>query len=74
MKTAAIVGASPLKDRHSNKAMIMLNEYGPPPAPIAFKLKHKTIKGESVYQGLLDIPTPIDTVTMYVGVSRQGKS
>jgi len=71
METVAVVGASPLKDRYSNKAMSMLNEYGHTPVPIAFK--HKTIEGESVYQGLLDIPDPIDTVTMYVGVSRQEK-
>ncbi|ACN17607.1 conserved hypothetical protein [Desulforapulum autotrophicum HRM2] len=71
METVAVVGASPLKDRYSNKAINMLNEYGHTPVPIAFK--HKTIEGETVYQGLSDIPHPIDTVTMYVGVPRQEK-
>lgn len=71
METVAVVGASPLKDRYSNKAMNMLNEYGHTPVPIAFK--HKTIEGETVYPKLSDIPHPVDTVTMYVGVPHQEK-
>ncbi len=69
METVAVVGASPLKDRYSNKAMNLLVEHGHRPVPVAFK--HKTIEGKTVYPGLLDIPDPVDTVTMYVGVPRQ---
>ncbi len=71
METVAVVGASPLKDRYANKAMILLEEYGHKPVPVAFK--HKTIEGKTVYQGLADIPGEIDTVTMYVGPPRQEK-
>jgi len=71
METVAVVGASPLKDRYSNKAMNLLDEYGHKAVPVAFK--HITIEGETVYQGLSDIPDEIDTVTMYVGVPRQEK-
>ena len=69
METVAVVGASPLKDRYSNKAMNLLDEFGHTPVPVAFK--HETIEGKTVYQGLSDIPDHIDTVTMYVGVPRQ---
>lgn len=69
METVAVVGASPLKDRYSNKAMVMLAEYGHTPVPVA--PKHKTIEERPVYTGLKAIPEPIDTVTMYVGVPRQ---
>ncbi len=71
METVAVVGASPLKDRYSNKAMNLLEEYGHTPVPVA--PKHKEIEGKAVYTGLPEIPEDIDTVTMYVGVPRQEK-
>ena len=71
METVAVVGASPLKDRYSNKAMAPLESYGHTPVPVA--PKHETIEGKKVHAGLLDIPEKIDTVTMYVGVPRQEK-
>lgn len=71
MERVAVVGASPLKDRYSNKAMNMLAEYGHTPVPVAFR--YETIEGEQVYPRLADIPGPIDTVTLYLGVPRQEK-
>lgn len=71
METVAVVGASPLKDRYSNKAMNMLADFGHTPVPVA--PKHKTIEGKTVYAGLGDIPEKVDTVTMYLGVPRQEK-
>jgi predicted CoA-binding protein len=71
MEKVAVVGASPLKDRYSNKAMNLLEKYGHTPVPVA--PKHKEIEGKAVYPGLPDIPGDIDTVTMYVGVPRQEK-
>ncbi len=69
MERVAVVGASPLAERYSNKAMNMLAEHGHTPVPVAFK--HETIEGEKVYPHLSDIPGQIDTVTMYVGVPHQ---
>ena len=68
-ETVAVVGASPIKDRYSNKAMNMLEEYGHTPVPVA--PKHETIEGKKVFHGLSDIKEEIDTVTLYVGVPRQ---
>ncbi len=69
MERVAVIGASPLADRYSNKAMNMLAKYGHTPVPVAFR--HDTIEGEKVYSHLSDIPGQIDTVTIYVGVPRQ---
>ena len=71
METVAVVGASPLKDRYANKAMVLLGRYGHAPVPVAFK--HETIEGQTVYRSLPEIPHAVDTVTMYVGVPRQEK-
>lgn len=71
METVAVVGASPLKDRYSNKAMALLSEYGHTPVPVA--PRYDTIDSRTVYNSLAEIPEPIDTVTMYVGVPRQEK-
>ena len=71
METVAVVGASPLKDRYSNKAMILLDEHGHRAVPVAFR--YETIEGETVYRTLPEIPHTVDTVTMYVGVPRQEK-
>ncbi|MCG8637313.1 MAG: CoA-binding protein [Desulfobacterales bacterium] len=71
METVAVVGASPLKDRYSNKAMNLLEDYGHTPVPVA--PRYKEIEGKDVYTGLTDIQENIDTVTMYVGVPRQEK-
>ncbi|WDP89615.1 MAG: CoA-binding protein [Desulfobacter sp.] len=71
MERVAVVGASPIKDRYSNKAMNMLAEYGHQPVPVAFR--YDTIEGKKVYPHLSDISEPIDTVTLYVGVPRQEK-
>ncbi len=70
-ETVAVVGASPLKDRYSNQAQTMLEEYGHSPVPVA--PKHETIEGKTVYHALSDIPQAIDTVTMYLGPARQDK-
>ena len=70
-ETVAVVGASPLKDRYSNQAQTMLEEYGHSPVPVA--PKHETIEGKTVYHALSDIPHSINTVTMYIGPARQDK-
>ena len=69
METVAVVGASPLEERYSNKAMVLLEQYGHRPVPVAYK--HETIEGRKVYRSLPEIPHDVDTVTLYVGVPRQ---
>jgi predicted CoA-binding protein len=71
MENVAIIGASPLEDRFSNKAMRLLAAHNHNPIPVA--PKHETIEGKKVYHSLADVPDKIDTVTMYVGPSRQEK-
>ena len=70
-ETVAVVGASPLKDRYSNKAMVMLEEFGHTPVPVA--PRYETIEGREVFHDLADISRPVDTVTLYVGPARQSK-
>lgn len=70
MENVAVVGASPLEDRYSNKAIKMLSEYKHTPVPVA--PKHKTIEGLSVYPALDKVVEKIDTVTLYIGPARQG--
>lgn len=69
MENVAVIGASPKKERYSNKAIQMLDEYHHNPIPVA--PGHEEIEGKKVYQNLSSIPDKIDTVTMYVGPERQ---
>lgn len=69
MENVAVIGASPKKDRYSNKAIRMLTQYNHNPIPVA--PKHKEIENRKVFQTLEDIPEKIDTVTIYVGPARQ---
>lgn len=69
MEKVAVIGASPKKDRYSNKAVNMLGDYGHTPIPIA--PKHETIEGLKVYRSLYDLPEKPDTVTLYLGPARQ---
>lgn len=69
METVAVIGASPLENRYSNKAIKMLSEYRHKPVPVA--PKHKTIEGLKVYHSVDTIPDKIDTATLYLGPKRQ---
>ena len=69
MEKVAVIGASPLEDRYSNKAMKMLMEYGHDPIPVV--PKHKEILGKPVTHKLADVEEDVDTVTLYVGPARQ---
>ncbi len=69
MENVAVIGASPKKERYSNKAIRLLDEYKHNPIPVA--PGYKQIEGKKVYQDLSLIPDKIDTVTMYVGPTRQ---
>jgi predicted CoA-binding protein len=69
MENVAVIGASPSKDRYSNKAMRLLSANGHNPIPVA--PKHETIEGKQVYSSLAEVPDKIDTVTLYVAPARQ---
>ncbi len=69
MENVAVIGASPREDRYANKAMRLLSGNGHNPIPVA--PKHETIEGKQVYPSLAEVPDKIDTVTIYVGPSRQ---
>jgi predicted CoA-binding protein len=67
-ETVAVLGASPKPDRYAYRAMQMLREYGHRAVPVnpAFD----EVLGERCYDTIRDVPTPIDTVTLYVGKAR----
>ncbi|NLI32040.1 MAG: CoA-binding protein [Deltaproteobacteria bacterium] len=69
MENVAVVGASPKADRYSNQAMRMLEENGHNPIPIA--PAKDEILNRKAYPSLRAVPDRVDTVTMYVGPSRQ---
>jgi predicted CoA-binding protein len=65
----AVVGASPKEDRYSYKAMKLLEEKGYNPIPVA--PGRKEILGRKVFPSLMAVPDRIDTITLYVGPTRQ---
>ncbi len=67
-ETVVIVGASPKKDRYSNKAQNLLREYGHRVIPVHPQFKE--IDGDTVYASLQDIKENVDTVTLYVNPQR----
>jgi predicted CoA-binding protein len=64
-----VIGASNKPERYSNKAMLLLKEYGHTPIPVA--PSGAEILGYQVYSSLNEIKTPVHTVTMYIGKDRQ---
>jgi hypothetical protein len=69
MENVAVIGASVNPDRYSYKAMKMLEEKGHCPIPVA--PAKDMILDRKAYPSLAEVPEHIETVTMYVGVSRQ---
>ena len=69
MENVVVIGASNNEERYSNKAMKMLIEYGHNPIPVAPAVD--TIMDRKAYAKAVDIPGPVDTVTLYVGPKRQ---
>ena len=63
-KPTVVIGASPKKERYSNKAMHMLLDHGHEAYP--FHPVEKEIDGQRVYNSLTDLPGAVDTVTIYV--------
>lgn len=64
MTTVAILGASNNPDRYSNKAQVMLKEYGHKAVPVS--LHNNQVLGIPAVKRLSDIQEAVDTVTVYV--------
>jgi hypothetical protein len=69
MENVAVVGASSKEDRYSHQAMILIEESGHNPIPIA--LAQKEILGKKAYPALSAVPERIDTITLYISPSHQ---
>ncbi len=66
----AVLGASPKKERYSNKAIRMLTSHGHRVIPV--NPAQKEIEGLPAVARLTDIQQPVDTVTVYVGPAHIG--
>ncbi len=68
VETVAVMGASTKPDRYAYKAMEMLRRHGHNAVPVnpAFS----EVLGETCYRSIGEVPSPIDTVTMYLGKQR----
>jgi len=69
MKNVAVVGASPKKERYSNKAIRSLEENGYRAIPV--NGRYKNILGKKCYPNLSKIADQVDTVTIYLGTNKQ---
>jgi predicted CoA-binding protein len=65
VKTFAMVGASPKPDRPSNYVMQFLIERGYAVRPVNPAIVGQTIRGETVYATLADVPGPVDVVDIF---------
>lgn len=66
-----VLGASPKSHRYAFKAMQKLREHGHQPIPVnpAFD----EVQGEKCYPTVTEVPSPIDTLTVYVGKKRSDR-
>ncbi len=62
------MGASPKPDRYAYKAMEMLRRHGHTAIPV--NPTFSDVLGETCYRSIAEVPTAIDTVTMYLGKER----
>ena len=65
VRTIAIVGASPRRERPSNGVMAYLQRRGYRAIPVNPNAVGTTINGETVYAKLADVPEPIDMVDVF---------
>jgi uncharacterized protein len=68
MKSVVVLGATPKPDRYAFLAMNRLKEHGHRAIPVnpAFA----EVCGEKCFPSITDVPSPIDTVTLYLGAAR----
>ena len=65
VRTIAVVGASPRRERPSHGVMAYLQRRGYRTIPVNPNAASGTINGETVYARLADVPEPIDMVDVF---------
>jgi predicted CoA-binding protein len=65
VRTVAVVGASPRRERPSHGVMAYLQRRGYRAIPVNPNAAGATINGESCYARLADVPEPIDMVDVF---------
>ena len=65
VRTIAVVGASPRRERPSHRVMAYLLRRGYRTIPVNPNAAGATIHGETVYARLADVPEPIDMVDIF---------
>lgn len=64
VEQVAVIGASSKPNRYSYKAIALLKEHNHIPIPVS--MRDDEILGFKAYRSIEDIPTQIDTVTLYI--------
>jgi uncharacterized protein len=65
VRTIAVVGASPRRERPSHRVMAYLQRRGYRTIPVNPNAVGSTINGETVYRRLAEIPEPVDMVDVF---------
>jgi predicted CoA-binding protein len=65
VRTIAVVGASPRRERPSHRVMAYLQRRGYRAIPVNPNAAGGTINGEKCYASLAEVPEPIDTVDVF---------
>ena len=65
VRTIAVVGASPRRERPSHRVMACLQRRGYRTIPVNPNAVGDTINGERVYASLAEVPEPIDMVDVF---------
>jgi predicted CoA-binding protein len=65
VRTIAVVGASPRRERPSHRVMAYLQRCGYRTIPVNPNAVGSTINGETVYRRLAEIPEPVDMVDVF---------
>jgi predicted CoA-binding protein len=65
VRTIAVVGASPRRERPSHGVMAYLQRHGYRTIPVNPNAANGKIHGETVYARLADVPEPIDMVDVF---------
>jgi predicted CoA-binding protein len=72
VRTIAVVGASPRRERPSHRVMAYLQRHGYRTIPVNPSVAGGDIHGETCYAQLADIPEPIDMIDVFRRVEAAG--